>query len=45
MKEHFSYRRVKRVPAARVKPGVAYCRGSAVGGRLMVKAFDLPYLP
>ena len=29
-----SYRRGKRWPAARVRLGVAYCRGSAFGGRL-----------
>jgi hypothetical protein len=45
MNSHLSYRRVERVPLARVKPGVAYRRGSAAGGRLLVKAFGLAYLP
>ncbi len=31
---HASNRRGRRAPSARVKLGVAYCRGSAFGGRL-----------
>jgi len=64
MKSQSSDRRGKRVPSARVPPGVAYCWGDtagstgvaycrglafdgrlASGGRLLVKAFEIPYLP
>jgi hypothetical protein len=39
--QDFSYRRVRRRPSAGVKLGVAYWRGLAFGGRLLVKTFGL----
>ena len=38
---HLSYRRVGVWPSASLKLGVAYCRGAASGGRLLVKTFGL----
>jgi len=38
---HLSYRRVRVWPSASLKLGVAYCRGLAFGGRLLVKTFLL----
>ena len=38
---HLSYRRGRGWPSASLKLGVAYCRGSSFGGRLLVKTFGL----